>query len=90
MTECIKNLVFSGGSLRGVAFYGAIAALSVCEKEVFDIGVLENVGGCSVGAIAAATLALGLPLREIKERINNVSSYLMQRKPFAFEIQIQK
>lgn len=57
----IKNLVFEGAGIRGIAYCGAIRALE-------DGGVtkgIEKVGGTSAGAITALTLSLGYSADEI-------------------------
>ena len=53
MSEPIRNLVFSGGGVRGVAYVGAIEALE--STRVLE-GV-RRVAGASAGAITAGLLA---------------------------------
>ncbi len=51
----IKNLVFQGGSVKGIAYPEAIKALG----EQKDLSKLERVAGTSAGAIMALLMALG-------------------------------
>lgn len=59
----IVNLVFQGGSVKGVAYLGALRAL---EKEGKLEGI-RRVAGTSVGAITAAFLAVGCTVKELEE-----------------------
>ena len=61
----IKNLVFEGSGLRGIAFCGSIIEM---EKRNM-IQPIEKVGGSSAGAITALALALGYSGSEIQEII---------------------
>ena len=56
MNTKIKNLVFEGGGVKGIALLGALKFL----KEVGDLDQIERVGGTSAGAINALFLGLGL------------------------------
>ena len=59
-----KNLVFSGGGVRGIAYLGALEMLD-------EYGIIENiqrVAGTSAGAITATIVSFGL---SIQETINN-------------------
>jgi len=61
----IKNLVFEGAGIRGIAYCGAI-------HEMETAGMLqhiEKVGGTSAGAIVALTISLGYTGQEIQEII---------------------
>lgn len=57
----IKNLVFEGAGIRGIAYCGAIRALE--EKGMMKD--VEKVGGTSAGAITALALSLGYTADEI-------------------------
>lgn len=57
----IKNLIFEGAGIRGIAYCGAIRALE--EEGVTEH--IEKVGGTSAGAITALTLSLGYTANEI-------------------------
>jgi NTE family protein len=59
----IKNLVFEGAGIRGIAYGGAIEVL---EKNNIMAGI-EKVGGTSAGAITALCLSLGYKSAEITE-----------------------
>jgi NTE family protein len=61
----IKNIVFEGAGIRGVAFVGALQEL----HENGKLQNLEKIGGTSAGAIAALTLALGYTPAEIEKVI---------------------
>jgi NTE family protein len=61
----IKNIVFEGAGIRGVAFVGALQEL----HENGKLHNLEKIGGTSAGAIAALTLALGYTPVEIEKVI---------------------
>ncbi len=58
----IKNLVFEGAGIRGIAYCGAIQEL---EKQGI-LSQVEKVCGTSAGAIVALTLSLGYTADEIK------------------------
>lgn len=67
--DTIKNLVFEGAGIRGIAYAGAISDL---EKG----GMIENVqrvGGTSAGAITAMMLSLSYTASEISSLINSTS-----------------
>lgn len=57
----IKNLVFQGGSVKGIAYIGAY-------KSLLDAGLsfeqLENIGGTSAGAINAVLLSVNCSHQE--------------------------
>lgn len=65
----IKNLVFEGAGIRGIAYAGAIKKLE--EKGMLQ-GV-KRVGGTSAGAIITLLLSLGYTADEIKDIISNTS-----------------
>tara|TARA_B100001059_G_scaffold24418_2_gene19661 strand:- start:1988 stop:2257 length:270 start_codon:yes stop_codon:yes gene_type:complete len=69
----IKNLVFEGAGVRGIAYAGAIKEL---ENNKL-ISQIEKVGSTSAGAITAMMLALGYSSDEIGEIISqtNLSSF---------------
>ena len=50
----IKNLVFEGAGIRGIAYSGAIAEL----ENRHLLGRIERVGGTSAGAITALLLSI--------------------------------
>jgi predicted acylesterase/phospholipase RssA len=59
----IKNLVFSGGELRGLAYIGIQKAL----EELNIIETVENILGVSVGSIFALTICLGYTSSQIEK-----------------------
>lgn len=61
----VKNLVFEGAGIRGVAYCGAISELEM-RNLMTDV---ERVGGTSAGAIVALTLSLGYNSKEISDII---------------------
>jgi NTE family protein len=65
----IKNLVFEGAGIRGIAYCGAVRALE--EKDLLKD--VERVGGTSAGAITALAIALGYTSGEIAAIISETS-----------------
>ena len=64
-TAEIKNLIFEGGGVRGIAYCGVIKELEKANK----ISTIEKVGGTSAGAITALLLSLGYNSAEIENII---------------------
>lgn len=60
----IKNLVFSGGQIRGISYIGIIKALEELDLSSY----IKNIIGVSAGAIFALVFALGLNSSQL-ERI---------------------
>lgn len=67
--KIIKNIVFEGAGIRGIAYSGAIKEL---ENNAVLQGV-QRVGGTSAGAITALLLSLGYSADEITGIITNTS-----------------
>jgi NTE family protein len=65
----IKNLVFEGAGLRGIAYCGAIAEMEA--RNV--ISSIEKVGGTSSGAIVALAISLGYSGKEIQDIISETN-----------------
>ncbi|MGZ8557839.1 MAG: patatin-like phospholipase family protein [Chitinophagaceae bacterium] len=61
--NCIKNIVFEGAGIRGIAYCGAISELE--KKGV--LSTIEKAGGTSAGAITALCVSLGYSASEIEE-----------------------
>jgi len=61
----IKNLVFEGAGIRGIAYAGVISELE--SKNMLKS--IEKVGGTSAGAIVALTVSLGYTGNEIQQVI---------------------
>lgn len=58
-----RNLVFQGGSVRGLACPGALRTL--IEQDICRLEDIQRVGGTSAGAINALLVGLGYSLDEI-------------------------
>jgi len=65
-TPEIKNLVFEGAGMRGLAYCGALSVLE--ERGLTDD--IQRVGGTSAGAITALLFSLGYTEREIEKLIS--------------------
>lgn len=63
MYHSIKNLVFEGGGILGVAYLGVLDYLD----EIKMLPQIEKVVGSSAGAITASLLSLNLPFTELKK-----------------------
>jgi NTE family protein len=63
----IRNLVFEGAGIRGIAYSGAIKELD--ERKI--LGTVQKVGGTSSGAITALLLSLGYSADEITAIVEN-------------------
>ncbi len=59
----ITNLVFQGGSVKGIAYVGALEVL----EETLDMKQIKRVAGTSAGSITAALLAVGCNTAQIRE-----------------------
>jgi NTE family protein len=57
----IKNLVFQGGGVKGIAYVGALQTLQANDL----LRTIENVAGTSAGAITAALVAVGATAEEM-------------------------
>ncbi|MFL5739715.1 MAG: patatin-like phospholipase family protein [Flavisolibacter sp.] len=65
----VRNLVFEGGGIRGIAYSGAVRGLE-------ERGLLQQVqrfGGTSAGAITALLLSLGYSAKEMTSIVGNTS-----------------
>jgi len=62
----IKNLVFEGAGIRGIAYCGAIQEMETKNMMSY----IEKVGGTSSGGILALTLSLGYSGKEIEHIIS--------------------
>lgn len=63
----IKNLVFQGGGVKGIAYVGAIQVLQAQDL----LCTVENVAGTSAGAITAALVAMGATADEINSIVGS-------------------
>jgi NTE family protein len=78
--QIIKNVVFEGAGIRGVAYVGAIKELE--HRDLLTS--VEKVGGTSAGAIAALTLALGYNADEIEDITYNTKLQKFNDGQFIF------
>jgi len=65
----IKNLVFEGAGIRGIAYCGAISEM----ESAGMMQHIEKVGGTSAGAVVALTISLGYTSSEIQEIITGTN-----------------
>ena len=65
----IKNLIFEGAGIRGIAYAGVISELEKMNKLVS----VEKVGGTSAGAIVALTVSLGYSGKEIEQIVSETN-----------------
>ena len=65
----IKNLVFEGAGVRGIAYCGVVQEME--SKKMMD--GIERVGGTSSGAIVALTISLGYSGKEIENIISKTN-----------------
>lgn len=79
-TPVIKNLVFEGAGIRGIAYCGAINEL---ETRNLLLSV-EKVGGTSAGAIVALTVSLGYSSNEINNIISSTNFKLFNDGRYFF------
>jgi len=68
-TVVIKNLVFEGAGIRGIAYCGAVYELE--SRNMLQ--AIEKVGGTSSGAIVALTVSLGYSGDEIEDIITGTN-----------------
>lgn len=64
----IDNLVFQGGGIKGLAYIGAMQALS----SHIDLNRVKRLGGASAGAITTAFLSVGYTLEEYEQLSSEV------------------
>jgi NTE family protein len=65
----IRNLVFEGAGLRGIAYSGAVDEMETRNM----MGSIEKVGGTSSGAIVALAISLGYSGKEIQHIISETN-----------------
>lgn len=61
----IRNLIFEGGGIKGIAYVGALKQAMDSKSPLFDFENIINIGGTSAGAITATLLALDYKIDEI-------------------------
>lgn len=64
-----KNFIFQGGSVKGLAYVGA---LDVLEKSGIKISGVKRMGGTSVGSITATLLSVGYDVNELNEDLKSL------------------
>ena len=67
--QVIRNLVFEGAGIRGIAYAGVITELEQMDK----LASVRKVGGTSAGAIVALTVSLGYSAKEIGEIVSETN-----------------
>lgn len=76
----IKNLVFEGAGLRGLAYAGAIKELD--KKDLLKN--IQRVGGTSAGALTALLLSLGYTASELEEIVKSTPYHKLNDGRFFF------
>lgn len=76
----IKNLVFEGAGIRGIAYSGAISELEA--RNILP--QVQRIGGTSAGAIIALMVSLGYKADEIAHIINSTSFQKFNDGSYAF------
>lgn len=66
----IENLVFQGGSVKGIAYLGALEALA--ERDIHLADILR-VAGTSAGAITASLLAVGHSVHSLNQCMSDLN-----------------
>jgi NTE family protein len=69
--EMIKNLIFEGGGVWGIAYEGVLTELD--HQSAIDFKSLDRVAGASAGAITACLLAVGYQPREMGDILKKTS-----------------
>ncbi len=67
----IKNLVFEGGGVKGIAYIGALKRCIEIEN-FFKFEEIVNIGGTSAGAMHACLLALDYKLEEMEDILRQI------------------
>ena len=78
--KTIKNLVFEGAGIRGIAYAGAVKILET-EKILPQV---EKVGGTSAGAITAMMIALGYTSQEVQDVLSQTKFHKFNDGKFLF------
>lgn len=66
----IRALVFQGGSVKGIAYVGALREL---ENYDVKLGEIRYIGGTSAGAITAALLGVGYTPNELETMLGEMT-----------------
>ena len=65
----VRNLVFEGGGVKGIAYGGALKML----KKYGFLSHIEKVAGTSAGAITAVLLSIGYTVEELSKIISETN-----------------
>ena len=65
----IKNLVFSGGGVKGYSFIGCLRAL----EELKILGNIEAISATSVGALFSILYIIGYDSKELEQIFTNIN-----------------
>jgi NTE family protein len=76
----IRNLVFEGGGIKGVAYSGALQGLI----EEIDINEVTRVGGTSAGALFSLLFALNYSVSEIQDILLHLNFKQFMDDDFGF------
>ena len=76
----VRNLVFEGAGIRGIAYCGVVQELE--SKKM--MGNIEKIGGTSSGAIIALTISLGYTGKEIENIISQTNFKKLNDGKFFF------
>jgi len=66
----IRNLIFKGGGIKGLAYMGALERLT--RNNEIDLKQIERIGGTSAGAITAVLLGCGYSLIELEDELKKI------------------
>ena len=75
----IKNIVFSGGGVLGIAYLGSLEAI---EKKIKPLNSIQKFAGTSVGSIIATMSALRYSASEMKNLIRELDFKKIAEKDF--------
>jgi NTE family protein len=68
----IRNLVFQGGSVQGVAYLGALKELLSDPKYQFSMENIQRIGGASAGAISGFLIGVGYSVEEVEQLFTDI------------------
>jgi len=69
----IQRIVFSGGGIRGIAFLGTLLAMKdLWDIEPCNFQSLQELVGCSIGALVALILCIKFKVSEMQAFLNSI------------------
>lgn len=72
-TGRIRNWIFQGGSVKGIAYVGLLKAIAKKgEKHGITLEQIERVGGASVGSITAMLVGIGYTLEQLETTLTGL------------------